>query len=85
MSIIRQLTDALVLSGYHGPAVRGVVSEVDWKRTVHEDLRLSIGNYLHGGPIIYPATNPGPPPSRIRKGLSHLEPFLKILHSVGIP
>jgi hypothetical protein len=85
MSIIRQLTEALVLSGYHGPAVRGVVSEVDWKSTVHEDLRPRIGSYLFCGPVLYPSTNPGPPPSKIREGISHLEPFLKILRSVGIP
>jgi hypothetical protein len=85
MSIIRQLTDALVLSGYHGPGVRRVIYHVDWKRAVQEDVRPRIGNYLHSGPVIYPATNPGPPLSRIREGMSHLEPFLKILRSAAIP
>jgi len=84
MSIIRQLTDVLVLSGYHGPAVQKVWSQVDLNRAVQEDIRPIVGKYLHGGPVSYPSTNPSPPPSKIRKGMSHLQPFLKALRSVGI-
>jgi len=85
MSMLRDLTDALVLSGYHGPAVQDVVSRVDWKNAVQMDIRPLIGRYLHGSPVLYPSTNPGPPLSKIRENLSHLEPFLQTLSSVGIP
>ena len=84
MSIIRQLTDALVLSGYHGPAVQKIWSQVDLNRAVQDDIRPIVGKYLQGGTILYPSTNPGPPPSKIRKGISHLHPFLKALRAVGI-
>ena len=84
MSIIRQLTDALVLSGYHGPAVQKVWSQVDLNRAVQKDIRPIVGKYLHGGTVLYPSTNPGPPPSKIRKGMSHFQPFIKALRSVGI-
>ena len=84
MSIIRQLTDALVLSGYHGPAVQKIWSQVDLNRAVQDDIRPIVGKYLHGGTVLYPSTNPSPPPSEIRKGISHLQPFLKSLRAVGI-
>ena len=81
MSMLRDLTDALVLSGYHGPAVQDVVSQVDWKNAVQMDIRPLIGRYLHGDPVLYPSTNPGPPLSKIRENLSGLVPFLKTLSS----
>ena len=84
MSMLRDLTDALVLSGYHGPAVKDVVSQVDWKIAVQEELRPLVGRYLHGGPVHYPSTNPGPPLSKIREDISHIEPFLKTLLLTGI-
>ena len=85
MSIIRQLTNTLVLSGYHGPEMQKVISQVDFHKAVQEDIRPLVGEYLYGSPISYPATNPGPPPSSIRKGVSHWEPFLKMLNQAGIP
>jgi hypothetical protein len=85
MSMLRDLTGALVLSGYHGPAVQNVVSQVDWKNAVQMDTRPLIGRYLHGRPVLYPSTNPGPPLSKIRENLSGIEPFLKTLSSVDIP
>ncbi|MBI5739854.1 MAG: hypothetical protein HZA16_03950 [Nitrospirae bacterium] len=85
MSIIRQLCDALAVSGYHGPSMRRVLSEVDLKRAVQDDVRPLIGKCLHGGPVIYPEANPGPPRSDIRRGVSQVEPFLKILSTLGIP
>ena len=84
MSIIRQLTNSLVLSGYHGPAVRRVVCQVDLNTAVQEDVRPIIGRYLHGSPVVYPTTNPGPPPSEIRKGISHIDAFVKMLSSCGV-
>jgi len=85
MSILRELTDSLVLSGYNGPAVQDVVSQVDWKSVVTEDLRPRVGEYLHGSPVFYPITNPAPPLSDIRKNISHLEPFLETLGVADIP
>ncbi len=84
LSIIRQLTDALVLTGYHGPAVQRVVQNVDFRRAVQEDLRPLVGKYLLGTPVVYPATNPGPPRSVIRQGISHAEPLLNLLSRYGI-
>jgi len=84
MSIIRQLTDALVLSAYHGSAVQKVWSQVDLNFAVQKDIRPIVGKYLHGREVLYPSTNPGPPPSKIRKGISHLQPFFKALRAAGI-
>ena len=84
MSMIRHLTGALVLSAYHGPATRRVLAEVDLGRAVRQDVRPIVGRYLYGGPVRYPATNPGPPVSSIRRGLSHLAPFLDALKQAGI-
>lgn len=83
-SIIRQLTGALTVSIYHGPAIQKVIWQVDFFRAVQEDVRPLIGESLHGGPVVYPSDNPTPPPSTIRKDVSHLEPFLKALSSTGI-
>ena len=83
-AMIREWTDALVLSGYHGPAVQKVWSQVDLNGAVQADIRPIVGKHLHGEEVIYPSINPGPPPSRIRQGISHLQPFLKALRSVGI-
>jgi len=85
MSMLRDLTGALVLSGYHGPAVQDVVSRVDWKNAVQKDIRPLIGHYLLGRSVQYPSSNPDPPLSKIRENLSDLELFLNILGSVGIP
>jgi hypothetical protein len=85
VSIMRQLTGSLVLSGYHGPAMREVLESVDLFSAVRDDIRPLVGERLFGGPVSYPSTNPGPPPSLIRRGVSHLRPFLKRLSSLGIP
>jgi len=84
VSIVRELTNALVLSGYHGPAVQKIWSQVDLKRAVQNDIRPIVGRHLHGEEVVYPSTNPGPSPSKIREGLSDLQPFLKALRSAGI-
>jgi hypothetical protein len=84
MSFIRLLTGSLVLSGYHGPAVKEVVSRVDLSRAVNEDIRPRIGKILHGAEVVYPAENPGPPSSKIRRGISGPEPFLRALKTLDI-
>lgn len=85
MSIIRSLTNALVLSAYHGPAMRRVLSAVDLHNAVKDDIRPMVGRYLLGGEVTYPSENPGPPLASIRKGISGWEPFLKALTHAGIP
>lgn len=84
MSFLRQLTGALFLSAYHGPEARAVIAEVDLDRAVKDDVRPLIGEILHGAPVIYPSTNPGPPVSRQRAGTSHLQPFLAALSAAGV-
>lgn len=83
-SIMRQLTDAIVLSAYHGKEMQIVLSEVDLCSSVQDDVRPMIGEWLHGSPVLYPSENPGPPLSEIRKGISHAEPFIEVLSSMGI-
>ena len=85
LSFIRQLTGALTLSAYHGAEMRRVVEQVDLNRAVPYDIRPLIGELLYGGPVRYPADNHGPEPSMIRRGISHLQAFLDVLQSVGIP
>ena len=80
----REWTDALVLSGYHGPAVQKIWSQVDLNAAVQTDIRPNVGYHLHGEEVIYPSINPGPPPSKIRQGISHVQPFLKALRSIGV-
>jgi hypothetical protein len=84
MSFLRQLTDTLVLSGYHGSSVQEVVSKVDLNKAVQNDIRPLIGRYLHGGPVSYPAKNLTPPRSVIRQNASGLKPFLKALSSTDV-
>lgn len=84
MSLLRQLTGALFLSAYHGPATRAVVAEVDLYRAVRDDVRPMVGEILHGKPVVYPEINPGPPPSEQRAGSSHLQPFLEALVNAGV-
>ena len=84
MSIIRHLTDALVLSGYHGHEVQKVVSEVDLRNAVQNDVRPRIGKILYGKEVKYPQENPGPPPSEIRHNISHFKPFVDLLSTIEI-
>lgn len=85
MSLIRQLTGALTLSAYHGPAMRRVLEQVDFNKAVPYDIRPLIGEYLYGKPVSCPRINPGPPLSKIRSGVSGPQSFLEVLQSAGIP
>jgi hypothetical protein len=84
MSMLRQLTGALVLSGYHGPAVRGVMAAVDFRRAVRRDVRPLLAEVLHRRPVRFPDVNPGPPLSQHRRGASHLAPFVRELEAIGV-
>jgi hypothetical protein len=83
-SMLRQLTDALVVSIYHGPAMRAVREETDLRLAVPRDVRPLIGEYLYGTPPIYPSTNPGPEPSDIRRGMSGVGPFVEAAKRLGL-
>jgi hypothetical protein len=84
MSLLRDLTGALVLSSYHGPAVSDLLAEVDLSATHTEDLRPLLGERLAGAPVKYPATNPGPPVSSFRAGLSDVRRMMMSAQAAGL-
>jgi len=84
VSILRQLTGTLVASIYHGRAMRAVRGEVDLRLAVPCDVRPLIGECLRGGPLVYPATNPGPGPSEIRGGISGVGTFVAAIRRLGV-
>ena len=85
VSILRQLTGALVASIYHGPAVREVREAVDLRLAVPYDVRPLIGECLSGSPLVYPSVNPGPGPSAIRDGCSGVATFVESIRRIGVP
>jgi len=84
LGFLRELTRALFLSAYHGPAVREVFVRADLSRTLRTDIRPLVGAKLAGGDVWYPPTNPTPPVSSARKGVSGSEPFLGLLEAKGV-
>jgi hypothetical protein len=84
MSLLRDLTGALVLSSYHGPAVSDLLAEVDLAATHTEDLRPLLGARLASAPVKYPSINPGPPVTPFRAGLSCVERFVEVATRVGL-
>jgi hypothetical protein len=84
MSLLRELTDAVVLSAYHGPAMRALMLRVDLRGAAPSDIRPAIGEALAGGPVAYPTQNPSPPASAFRHGVSHLGKFLEVLARHGV-
>lgn len=83
LSLVRELTDAVVLSAYHGPKVREVFARLDLRVVTH-DIRPALGEALAGGPVVYPTANPSPPPSSFRRGLAGLDRFLAVLARHGL-
>jgi len=79
MGIMHELTGLPVLSAYHGPEVTAVLARTQLTKSVPHDVRPALGEALFHGPVSYPASNPGPPPSRIRAGLSGVATFLGVL------
>jgi hypothetical protein len=84
MGVIRAITGALVLSAYHGPRVSHAWQRVRWVDAVQRDLRVRIGELLHGAPVHYPTTNPGPPLSSQRAGHTQPARFFEALRRDGI-
>ena len=79
MSMLRQLTDTLVLSAYHGPQVSQIRARIDFRTAILGDVRQQVGEILADSPVHYPTVNPGPPPSLFRSGHSHVTPLLREL------
>src|SRR5690606_37427381 len=84
MSLLKDITDALVLSAYHGPAMRALLARVDLRGAATTDIRPAIGEALAGAPVVYPTANPSPPPSSFRRHRSHFAAFLDVLSRHGI-
>ncbi|MEZ5756636.1 MAG: hypothetical protein R3D86_00285 [Emcibacteraceae bacterium] len=84
MAFIRALTDTLVLSAYHGKNVQKVLSSVDLAKAVQKDVRMKIGEMLHGKPVIYPSSNPSPKLSGFREGSHKPEKFIDLLKKHGV-
>ncbi len=84
MSLLRQITDALVLSAYHGPAMTKVYAKVDLSKAVTHDLRDEVGERWLGRPVDYPRRNPSPPRSVRRRGRATPDVFLKLLGQTGM-
>lgn len=84
VAFIRQISDCLVLSAYHGPAMRNVLQEADLSKVANVDMRNMIGEKLLGRVVIYPGENPSPPPSIKRNGLTGFSLLKKQLEEGGI-
>lgn len=84
MGFIREITNCLALSGYHGPNMIKVWEEVDLASAAQRDMRHLVGRHLHGKDVIYPSFNPSPPPSKIRIGMSSHRKFIDLLEVGGI-
>lgn len=85
VGFLRALTDALVLSAYHGPRVQQVWSDVDLPTCAARDMRDRVGELLLGRPVRYPEANPAPPESQLRVGLHRPERLLEALAVAGLP
>ncbi len=61
-SIMRAVTDRVVLSAYHGREMQRALASVDLTRAVTRDLRTDIARRLAGREVWFPSTNPSPEP-----------------------
>lgn len=84
LSLLRDITGALFLSAYHGPAMTAVLGQVDLAAAVTADIRPLVARALTGVDVRYPTANPGPPPSSIREGISGVEHFLEVARRTGL-
>jgi hypothetical protein len=85
MEFLRELTGCLFLSAYHGPSVQRVWCEVDLASAAQSDMRHLIGRALAHREVVYPNTNPAPPPSSFRAGLGSPARFFALLDRVHFP
>lgn len=83
-AIVRELTDCLTLSGYHGREVISVLQHSDLAECVKEDLRPAIGRLLAGREVWYPSHNPGPAQWRWRAIANSIGSWVKAAEWEGI-
>ena len=84
MGFIRTLTDSLTLSAYHGPEMMKVFSSADLASVSQVDMRDYVGEQALGRKVIYPAENPAPAPSILRKNVHVYSLFEDIATKNGI-
>jgi hypothetical protein len=84
MSLLRELTNALVLSGYHGPSMSKALCDIDLRLCVHEDIRARIGVLLKGAKVKYPQHNPSPLPWQQGRGFASVGRFLEFIDGEDI-
>lgn len=84
MSMLRRVTGAMFLSGYHGPSMQAVLAKANLPTTSVIDVRDQVGRHLAGRPVLYPSINPGPAPYSQRQGLWHPQHFIAALRKRGI-
>jgi len=84
VGFIREITDCLTVSAYHGPAMIKVWSEVDLGAVAQRDMRHLVGRILLGRDVVYPKINPSPGLSKIRQGVYQPQRFLDALKEGGI-
>lgn len=84
LGFLRSITDALVLSGYHGPRTSKAWQSLDLRCIAGTDVRPMIGRVLHGREVRYPDQNPSPPPSTLRNGYRDPALFRQALASFGV-
>jgi hypothetical protein len=80
--LLREITDALVLSLYHGPRMVDVLSRTSLKECVACDLRPLVGEAIFGKKVFYPNSNPSPPPKAVC--IDNLSAFIRQLGDAGI-
>jgi hypothetical protein len=84
MGFLRSITDALVLSGYHGPRTAEIWQKLDLKSVLNRDLRPEIGRVLLGQEVHYPQQNPAPQQSKFRLSYRDPEKLRDALGRLGI-
>ncbi len=84
LALMREVTGALALSAYHGPSTRQIWATLDIAKCVQADIRPLVGNSLKGAAVTYPETNPSPPCSASRKGISGVEQCVASLRQLGV-
>lgn len=85
MGLIRGVCKCPVLSGYHGAHVQRELADIDLVSAVSSDIRPLVGRALFGRSVVYPATNPSPPPSAIRSHLSTPAVWFAAARGLGLP
>jgi hypothetical protein len=84
MSFLHEYLEVPVLSMYHNANVMRVITHTDFEKVVTSDLRKQIGETLINRSLFYPDTNPSPPNSIVRKGLSGTNYYLEMVRKINI-